>query len=111
MTLCFQLSMPHAASWNGRWSGEGKCYAILKKFNSQKAITKANELIAARSFGYRWDDGWYASISVRAVDNSEARKIRKASQGFCGYDWMVESILSRGKILAKHEVAKEEAAV
>jgi hypothetical protein len=103
--------MPGSPSWNGRWSGEGRCYAILKKFTSLKAKKKAAELIAARSFAYRWDDGWYASISVKEVAKTEARQIRKASQGFCGYDWMVESILERGTILADHEIKKEVAAV
>jgi hypothetical protein len=29
---------------------------------------------------------------VRAVDAKEARQIRKKSEGFCGYDWMIDSI-------------------
>ena len=29
--VVFELTMPGVGSWNGRWSGEGRYYAILKK--------------------------------------------------------------------------------
>jgi hypothetical protein len=50
------------------------------------------------SWAYHWDDGWCARISARIVDAEEARKLRKANAGFCGYDWMVKDILSFYKI-------------
>lgn len=104
MTLAFLLSMPHAASWNGKWSGEGKCYAILRKFSDNTA----ERILRNAPYFYRWTDGWCAQIEVRKPDASESRKLRKASEGFCGYDWMVDSILYRGKILADHEVKEQE---
>ena len=54
--------------------------------------------IIGKSFGYNFGDGWFASVEVRAVNRSEARTLRKASQGFCGYEWMIESILYDGAI-------------
>lgn len=37
MILAFTLSMPNCASWNGRWSGEGRKYVIIKAFKGKKA--------------------------------------------------------------------------
>ena len=36
--------------------------------------------------------------SVRQVDRMTANKLRKESDGFCGYDWMIEEIRSEGRI-------------
>lgn len=30
MILCFELSMPYAASWNGKWSGADQGHYIFK---------------------------------------------------------------------------------
>ncbi len=99
MQLAFILNMPGNNSWDGKWSGEGRLYAIVKTFSSQKAQLHATQILAEGSYGYNFGDGWYARVDVKAVDASESRKIRKNSKGFCGYDWMVESIERHGKIL------------
>ena len=99
--------MPGCPSWNGRWSGEATLYAIIKNFSSRKAKAKAQEILSKGHYSYGWSDGWRASIQVREVSAGEVRSIRKKSKGFCGYDWMVESILKHGKILADHEVKDE----
>jgi hypothetical protein len=96
MQFAYLLSMPGAASWNGKWSGEGRIYAIVENVTSQKAIAKRTELVGHHSYGF--SDGWRASVEVKQVDPKEARALRKASQGFCGYDWMVDSLKSYGKI-------------
>ena len=106
MTLCFRLSMPGVSSWNGRWSGEGKCYAILRTFQGKKQEKKAAELLAKGSYGYSFGDGWHARVDVAAVDANESRRIRKASAGFNGYEWMVAAILEFGEILNSSQVAK-----
>lgn len=86
--------MPNRGSWNGRWSGEDTLYAIVKGF-SQIA---ADKILSQSSYYYRWDDGWGASVSVKAIDAKESRRVKKVSKGFCGYDWMVESIFLYGAI-------------
>jgi hypothetical protein len=97
--LCFELSMPGCASWNGRWSGEGRAYLLVKNLGtSQKAKARGLEILQKRTFGYSWPDGWRASISVKEVTSQEARRLRKLSAGFCGYSWMVDSILRVGEI-------------
>lgn len=92
--MAFELSMPSAGSWNGKWTGEGRPYIRVRKVDIQKAAS----LLKEGSFDYRWDDGWCACVSVRQVDSKEAAKLRKKSIGFLSYDWMIDSILDKGCI-------------
>lgn len=102
MIAAFFLNMPNVASWNGRWSGEGKCYAIVKNFGtSKKAVARCEEIIKNGGYSYNFGDDWCARVDVEAVDSAEARRIRKRSSGFCGYNWMVDSILLHGEIKAE----------
>ena len=48
-------------------------------------------------FRHRWNDGWEALVEVRTVDAREARQIRRKTD-FCGYDWMIDSIIEHGEI-------------
>ena len=91
--IVFRLSMPGKGSWNGRWSGENRTYAKVK------AESDVPRILWGRSFYYRWPDGWTVCVSVEPVTATEARKVQKASDGFCGYDWMIPSILKYGAII------------
>ena len=93
--IIFTLSMPTRGSWNGRWSGEDRVYARVFHNND---VPKD---IIGKDFYYNWDDGWCACVSVTKVDSKEAAKIRKKSAGFCGYDWMIRSIIKNGEIIVK----------
>ena len=103
MTLVFILSMPGRASWNGRWSGEDNLYAIVKSFTGKKGKEKAEKILEIPHYSYGWSDGWRAAIQVSQVDSAAAKRYRKNSKGFCGYDWMVESIVKHGAIYTDHE--------
>lgn len=105
MNVCFTLTMPGVGSWNGRWSGEGNLYAKIVKIGD----ARAHEL-DGKSFNYFWTDGWVACVSCKIVDGKESRRVRKQSQGFCGYDWMIDSIRFRGEIKASHELKAEKEA-
>lgn len=105
MNVCFTLTMPNRASWNGRWSGEDRFYAVIEKFrDTKKHRAKARELLEKGSWYYRWDDGWGAIITAKEVTPAEARTIRRKSNGFCGYEWMIKSILNYGAIYADHQI-------
>jgi hypothetical protein len=95
--------MPNVGSWDGKWSGEEVLYARVRPYRGKTAMERAKAL-DGKSYHYSWGDGWGASVDVREVTASEAAKIRKKSRGFCGYDWMIDSIEARDKILADHEV-------
>ncbi len=99
MWLCFRLSMPNVGSWNGKWTGESNFYAIVKSFQTKKSIVAAKTILEKKSYYYNFGDGWGASISVREVDGKEVRVIKRKTRGFCGYDWMVNSIVDCGRIL------------
>lgn len=93
--------MPNRGSWNGKWSGENDLYAIVIPFsNSKTGKLSAQKILAQSSYYYNFGDGWEASIKCREVDNAEARRIKKQTKGFCGYNWMIDSIRKHGYIKA-----------
>jgi hypothetical protein len=88
----FTLEMPNAGSWNGRWSGEGKNYSIVRRLTNDKcAELKIGE--NGNSWYHGWNDGWGARVNARIVKAGERLK---RSDGFCGYSWMVSNILQYG---------------
>ena len=95
--IVFKLTMPNRNTWNGKWSGDEKVFAKIK-YN--KDVPKE---IIGKSFLYHWDDGWTACVSVDKMDSKEARAYIKKSVGFCGYDWMIESIIRYGEIRRKKD--------
>ncbi len=94
ITVSFTLSMPGVNSWNGKWSGDEKLYAVVKTFRE----VPAREILDKRRFSYSFGDGWIAAVTVAEVDKAAARRIKKLSAGFCGYDWMIDSIIRHGSI-------------
>jgi hypothetical protein len=90
----FRLAMPGCNSWNGRWSGEGRNYSIVRNLTDKKAAALLDGK-ARESWGYNFGDGWFASVEARVVPKGE--RLRK-SDGFAGYEWMVSSILADGEI-------------
>ncbi len=106
MKISFTLSMPNNNSWNGKWSGEDRKFVRVKDFGkTKKGIGRAETILAGRAYSYNFGDGWRASVAVAEVDNATARKLTKQSAGFCGYDWMIDSIIYNGKITTEKGVA------
>jgi len=98
MYVSFELSMLDNNSWDGKWTGDGKLYARVMNVGTSKAArAKWEKLIGQHSFSFR--DGWRAQITVRECTGAAARKLRKDSLGFCGYDWMIASLRLWGRIL------------
>lgn len=102
MTLAFILTMPNKGSWDGKWSGEGNLYAVLKRYTTKKTQAKYAPLIG-RTFHYAWSDGWGANVHIREVSATESRQIRKRTRGFCGYEWMIDEIQTYGRIRSEKE--------
>lgn len=90
--IIFTLTMPSCGSWNNKWSGEGKRYV-----NTRKNCQVPKDVIG-KQFYHRWEDGWTACVDVQKLDCKEANKIMRKSAGFCGYDWMIDSIIKYGDI-------------
>ncbi len=93
--VAFTLSMPGRSSWDGKWSGDGECYILVRRVG-----LTSGAMLHGQSYSYAWSDGWCASVDARIVDHREAAKLRRKSRGFCGYDWMVDSLLVDGRILS-----------
>lgn len=105
MNLAFELSMPNNNAWNGKWSGAGKLYVVVR------SVARPSPEIVGRDFYYAFGDGWAASVSVREVVPGEAKYLRAHSAGFCGYDWMIADILAHGRIRTAEERAQGRSAV
>jgi hypothetical protein len=86
--------MPGKASWNGRWSGEDKNYLAYRRLRVPTLERLGLELGATgKAWHHQWNDGWCARIHARILaENERPRK----SDGFCGYEWMVDNILVYG---------------
>lgn len=87
--MIFELSMPSNNSWNGKWSGAESTYTVAKSLTHGKA-----EELKPR-YTYNFGDGWVAAVAVR-----EAKPREKPTNKFCGYEWMIDSILKRNAITA-----------
>ena len=68
----FSLTMPSIGSWNGRWSGEGRNYLKYKNLSKREmgflGLGGNKVFCEKKSWGYRWDDGWGASVIARVPD-------------------------------------------
>jgi len=94
MIIAFTLSMPRNNAWNNCWTGAEKMYIVTRTVPKDKA----SEILKIGSFGCSFGDGWVANISAESVDSRQAAKLRKKSSGFCGYEWMVNSIITTNEI-------------
>lgn len=92
--IVFELTMPNRGSWNNRWSLENEVHIKTMPNNMVPKELVGND------FWYNWEDGWAACIKVRKYDSrdKEYKSLKKRNTGFCGYDWMVSSILKHGEI-------------
>ena len=98
--ILFTLTMPNKGSWDGKWSGEGKFYGIVKNISKEDM----ERILLTRNYHYRWDDGWSVSIYVEKIDGKDRRKYEKKSEGFCGYEWMIDSIIKNNTIIIEGEL-------
>jgi hypothetical protein len=87
--IIFELSMPSNNAWNGKWSGEGGTYTVARTLPDAKFAELKHR------YTYSFGDGWVAAVSLR-----EASPREKPSNKFCGYEWMIDSILKRNAITA-----------
>lgn len=91
----FRLTMPGKGSWNNKWSGDEHTYLLVRDVDTALASQ-----LDGQTWSYGWPDGWRAEVRARVLPEDETLR---PSRGFCGYDWMVSSILQYGKIYADHE--------
>jgi hypothetical protein len=100
--ICFELTMPNRGSWNGQWSGQDRRHFIFKSVSNSFFEANKDKLIG--SWHHRWEDGWSANVAGKLITPEEKRKLSKVNAGFCGYGWMVESIMLVGGIYCEREL-------
>jgi hypothetical protein len=102
--VLFTLTMPGRSTWNGKWSGDERRHIRIRELDPLHyeqllvGIASGND-----SWSYHWSDGWAANVAARILDAVEQVP---RGDGFCGYDWMIDSIIRYGKIYADHEIPK-----
>lgn len=96
MRVLFTLSMPNVGSHDGKWSGASRNYTIIRNLPPKRV----EELGLPKNFYHNFGDGWGASISARTMIAGERRP---KSDGFCGYDRMVDRIIRWGDTKCRHE--------
>ena len=94
--VCFELTFPNRGSWNGHWSDEREGHCLFKKMKEKEA-QKYN----GRDWYYNFGDGWCANISATINDAYTTRFLKRKNGGFCGYNWMVDSIMAYDEIRCK----------
>jgi hypothetical protein len=90
----FRLAMPGRSSADGSWSGSGRNYTLVRTMSDRRCAALF-ENQATRRWSHFFGDGWVASVNARIVPSGE--KLAR-SDGFCGYDWMVDDIMATGTI-------------
>ena len=78
--------MPCKGSRDGKWTGEDKTYTVQELIAEEDLIDK--------SFTYDFGDGWVAKVQCRLP-----RPNAVPTDQFCGYEWMIESIITKGAII------------
>ena len=94
--VLFRLRMPRKGSWDGKWSGDDENYTLVRILGTKALkLLKLKEGGIGASWRYDFGDGWAAVVSAQVL----APRVRpKKGDGFCGYEWMVDSILHCGHI-------------
>ena len=85
----FHLSMPGVSSWNGKWTGAGNDYVVYRSLAAEDVV----RLKIPASFRHSFGDGWCACVSARVMERGERAT---KSDGFCGYEWMIDRIIRWG---------------
>lgn len=98
--IVFELTMPNVGSWNGIWTGATRRY--VRTLDERKLKKECWN----KDFYYNFGDGWCACVSTKRMNARDARKLEQISSGFCGYDWMIRSIVECGQILKESERTK-----
>ena len=99
-TIAFILSMPNVGSWDGKWSAAKDVHCIIKTLKNQDVDKLFDKMPRQeRNFYYNFGDGWSANVKVIPIGPEHRKYLEKNNKGFCGYDWMVDSILKHGKII------------
>jgi hypothetical protein len=97
--IAYTLSMPSVNTWNGKWSGQDNLYCRVRNYTNKSG--NAARALAQTSYQHNFGDGWVARVAVTPIADPKAVKdLVKRSAGFCGYEWMIDSIEKYGEIRA-----------
>lgn len=108
--VSYTLTMPRNSAWNHKWTGESNLYARVRAIRNVSWEKSKDRPLVGKSFYHDFSDGWQACIEVKEVTEKQAKEIKKNSRGFCGYDWMITSLLYKGEIDYDEQLARANCA-
>lgn len=93
--VAFTLTMPGAPAGVTNTFGEGKRYVVYRSldFHAFRQLLQRGQ--ARRSWTHAFGDGWLARVTATEVPQAGR------SDGFGGYDWMVDDIIRLGEIVPR----------
>lgn len=83
---------------NLEWSGSEDQYLLYLSLGTKTLATLGFDTNVEQSWSYSFGDGWQACVTGRVMNHGEKKQ---KSSGFCGYNWMVNSIVSYNEIKTK----------
>jgi hypothetical protein len=81
--------MPSVASWDGKWTGADRNYTVVR-WVPDHAEDNFMDGRSTKSWCHHWEDGWCACVTAHIVSTDGHQN---KSDGFCGYDWMIDNII------------------
>ena len=97
--LLFKLRTSAVTGNNSsKWSGYDKTLGIIKKLSNKEYESFLQVSNGKAYWSHRFPDGWLISFTLTILTSQEAAKINKTLEGVCGYNDVVDEILSIGEI-------------
>jgi hypothetical protein len=90
----FELFMPYRPT--SSTFGKDKAFVVYRSLGFEDVVRLFNtsQTDARESWNHHWNDGWGARVDGRITASGEKRR---KSDGFAGYEWMVDNIVRYGQ--------------
>lgn len=86
MLLRFEITMPNNNAWDGKDRGNKGSHFAFRNVDKKTA-----DRLDGKNFYYNFGDGWGCNIKV-------TKNKRCNTNGFRGYEWMIDSIIEHNEI-------------
>ena len=91
--LAFRLTMLCHAPLRSSW--QDKNFVACRQFMEQ---LRTRTIAVNGPYTYRFSDGYTAHISAFVINEAQRNRLLNESDGFGGYEWMIDSIIKHGEI-------------
>ena len=94
---CVAFQLMFLRQLDGSWvPADDKFLATTRQFMSQGTACK---FVEHGEYVFDMEDGRRAVITAQRINEAQRNRLVRESDGFCGCEWMVDSIVKHGKII------------